>query len=263
LITSPAHEYTLNVGGFRDPTMNWVRMNLKSQGPEGDRVKYGYSDGQDVGPGATAPWIRYHWSKNLALGRSYTLEGQQDERNPDGGGDLTDGIIAPPDTYVSVKYMPTYVMFAKDVSPVATIELGRAQTVAAVRVHAGQESGFHLSYPDRITVEASTDGQTYAPAGSVPFKQVFEPPADYVPWQLDDAAQFQDLPAGGRLAYAYRIIFQKPVSARFVRVRCEGRQGWGMLLSEIQVFDAVTVEKNVPPLVVLPTIDPSTGLRPQ
>ena len=27
------------------------------------------------------------------------------------GGDLTDGIIAPPETYVSVKYMPTNVIF--------------------------------------------------------------------------------------------------------------------------------------------------------
>ena len=39
-----------------------------------------------------------------------------------------------------------------------------------------------------------------------------------------------------------------------VRVRCEGRKGWGMLLSEVQVFDRVSIDKNVPPLVVLPTV---------
>ena len=141
-------------------------------------------------------------------------------------------------------------MFAKDVSPAATIDLGQVQPVSAVRVHAGQEGGFHLSYPEVITVETSTDGTTFTAAGSAEFRQVFEPPADYVPWELDDAALFQNLPAGGRLAYAYRILFERPVSARFIRVRCKSRQGWGMLLSEIQVFDSVTIDRNVSPLVV-------------
>ncbi|MCX5671790.1 MAG: hypothetical protein NTU94_10775 [Planctomycetota bacterium] len=260
LATSSAHEYTVNVGGFRDPTMKWVRVNLKGQGPDGDRVKYGYFDGQDIGPGAKTPWVRYRWGKNLALGRPYTLEGKQDDRNPDGGGDLTDGIIAPPDTYVSVKYMPTYVMFARDVSPVVTLDLGTAQTVAAVRVYVGQEGGFHLSFPDTITVETSVDGRTFVPAGSAGFRQVFEPPADYVPWELDESALFKDLPAGGRLAYAYRILFEKPASARYVRVKCAGRKGWGMLLSEVEVFDRVTLDRTVPPLVVLPPIAGRRGL---
>ena len=254
LVTSTAYEYGITIGGFRDPTMKWVRVNLKGQGPEGHRARYGYADRENVGAGAKPPWVRYHWGRNLARGQTYTLDGQQDERNPDGGGDLTDGLIAPPDTYVSVKYMPTYVMFAEDVAPVITVDLGHPQAVAAVRVHAGQEGGFHLSYPDTITVETSPDGQTFRPAGTAGFKQVFEPPADYVPWELDESLLFADLPAGGRLAYAFRIILAQPVSARYVRVRCAGRKGWGMLLSEIQVFDTVKVDTNVAPLVVLPPL---------
>ncbi|MCX7047872.1 MAG: hypothetical protein NTX50_20600 [Candidatus Sumerlaeota bacterium] len=249
-VTTAAHEYTLNVSGARDPIMKWVRINLKGQGPDGDKVKYGYSDGQDAGAGTKPEWVRYRWGKNLALGKTYTLEGKQDERNPDAGSDLTDGLIAPPDTYVSLKYMPTNVIFAKDVSPVITLDLGSAQTVSAARVHAGQEDGFHLSYPDTIAVEVSTDGKTFAPAGAAAFRQVFEPPADFVPWELDESALFDALPAGGRLAYAYRILFEKPVSARYIRVRCACRQGWGMMLSEIQVFDTVTMDKTAPPLVV-------------
>ena len=249
LVTSSAYQYSINVGGFRDPTMRWVRVNLKGYGPQGYRR--GYSDGLDVGPGAKPSWIRYRWGTNLALGRPYTVVGAQDERNPDGGGDLTDGIIAPPDTYVSVKYMPTYVMFARDVSPAITIDLGSAQTVSAIRVHAGQEGGFHLSYPDEIKVETSVDGNSFTFAGSVGFNQVFQPPADYVPWELDDATRFEKLPAGGRLAYAYRVLFEKPVHARFVRITCQSRRGWGMLLSEVQVFDQVIRVENVPPLVVL------------
>jgi hypothetical protein len=249
LVTSSAYQYTINVGGFRDPTMRWVRVNLKGYGSQG--YKRGYSDGQDVGPGAKPPWVRYRWGKDLALGRPYTIMGAQDERNPDGGGDLTDGIIAPPDTYVSVKYMPTYVMFARDVSPAITIDLGTEQTVSAVRVHAGQEGGFHLSYPDAIKVETSADGNSFASAGLVGFNQVFEPPADFVPWEQDEATTFSSLPAGGRLAYAYRVLFEKPARARFVRITCQSRKGWGMLLSELQVFDNVILVKNVPPMVVL------------
>jgi hypothetical protein len=255
-VASPAQEYVINVGGFRDPAMRWVRMHLQGQGPEGDQVKYGYSDGIDVGVAEKPVWARYHWGRNLARSKPYTLEGQQDERNPDAGGDLTDGLIAPPDTYVSAKYMPTYVMFPSNVSPAITLDLGASQTVAAVRVQAGQEGGFHVSYPDTIAVETSVDGQTFIPAASAAFRQVFDPPADYVPWELDESVLFRNLPAGGRLAYAYRIILEKPVAARYVRVQCAGRRGWGMLLSEIQVFDAVRVDTKVPPLVVHPPITP-------
>jgi hypothetical protein len=179
------------------------------------------------------------------------MVGRQDEHNPDGGSDLTDGIIAAPDTYVSANYMPTYVMFAKEVAPVVTIDLGSEQTVSAVRVHAGEESGFHLCFPDAIQVETSVDGNSFALAGSVGFNQVFEPPADYVPWELDEADKFENLPARGRLAYAYRVLFAKAVAARYVRVTCQGRQGWGMLLSELQVFDNFAVNRDIPPLVVL------------
>ncbi|MFI5379625.1 MAG: hypothetical protein ACHRHE_10035 [Tepidisphaerales bacterium] len=261
LITAPEQEYTINVAGFRDPTMKWVRMNLKGQGPDGESVKYGYADGQDVGPRAKPAWERYRWGTNVALGKHYTLEGTQDPRNPDAGGDLTDGIIAPPDTYVSVKWMPTYVMFAKDVSPVVTLDLGQSQIVSAVRVHAGQADDFHLSFPDAINVETSEDGRVFSPAGSTTFNQVFTPPADYVPWELDESALFKNLPAGGRLAYAYRIIFDKPLATRYLRVSCTCRKGWGMLLSEVQAFDKVTVDKNVPPLVVHKPVSPSPAGR--
>ena len=105
LASSPEGEYGINVGGYRDPTMKWVRMSLKGSATPG------YSDGKDVGPGAKAPWAKYHWGKNLAQGKTYTLEGKTDARNPDGGSDLTDGVIAPPDPYCSAKWMPTNVMF--------------------------------------------------------------------------------------------------------------------------------------------------------
>ena len=248
-VTSTAYEYTIDVGGFRDPAMKWVRVELA-----GADAATGYPDGVDVRPGAKAPWARYQWGTNLALGRPYVLAGAQDDRNPDGGADLTDGVIAPPDTYVSAKWMPTNVIFARDVAPVITVDLGGPKTVAGVVVHANQDAGFHLTFPDAIRVETSADGKAFVPAGSAGFNQVFEPPADFVPWELDDSPRFDDLPAGGRLAYGYRILMEKPAMARFIRVTCAPRSGWGIVVSEVEVFDSVRVDRDVPPLVVLPPL---------
>jgi RNA polymerase sigma factor (sigma-70 family) len=245
IVRSPEHEYVIHVAGFRDPTMKWVRMSLA-----GD-ASPGYSDGRDVGPGAEPVRARYLWGSNLARGKPYLLEGKQSDKNPDGGSDLTDGIIAPPEEYVSVKWMPTNVIFPQDAAPVATIDLGEPRAVAAVRVHAGQEGGFHLAFPDTIAVETSTDGKSFAKAGSAAHNQVFDPPADHADWELKDHPKYDALPAGGRLAYGYRIPFEKPVSARYVRVTCKSRKGWGLMLSEIQVFDKVSMETTLPPSVAL------------
>ena len=135
-----------------------------------------------------------------------------------------------------------------------TVDLGEVQTVGAARVHTGAEPAWRLTHPESIVVETSADGKTYTRAGAADWKQVFNPPADYQPWEFDDGAPYASLPAGGRLAYAYRILFEKPIQARYVRVTCSARKGWGMLLSEVQVFDKGTVETGVPPLVVLPPI---------
>ena len=252
IVTESGHEYVLHVAGYRDPTMKWVRVNLEGHGPE--PVKPGYSDGRDAGAGAEPERIRYRWGTNLAKGKKYSTEGATSEKNPDAGGDLTDGVIAPPEDHVSLKYMPTNVIFAPGVSPVVTIDLEEAKEIAALRIHAGQELGVKAAYPDTITVETSLDGKSFARAGSATHDQVFDPPADYVPWEFHDAPQYAALPAGGILACGYRVIFEKPVRARHLRVTCACRKGWGVMLSEIQAFDRVTLDRDFPPLVVLPPV---------
>lgn len=258
LITSNQLEYNINVGGYRDPSMKWIRINQQDENASTQK-SYGYSDGVDVGADAEPVWERYQWETNLALNQPYQLEGEQSDRNPDGNNDLTDGVVAPPDDYVSEKYMPTIVMFDQDVSPVVTIDLEQPQTVSAVRVYAGQPeveayNGYRFAYPDQIQVETSTDGKRWKFAGVVDHDQVFNPPADYVPWEHDDDPMFASLPAGGRLHYGYRILMNEPQQARYIRVSCTCRSGWGVLLSEIQVFDDVQVDTNFPPLVVLPNL---------
>lgn len=254
LVKSPAHEYRIQAGGFRDPTMKWVRVNLAGSAPAGEKAAYGYSDGNAASPAEMPRRARYQWGDNLAAGKSYVLTGAQHEKNRDAGRDLTDGVIAPPDEDVSEKYMPTNVMFEKGATASAVIDLGDARPVAAVRVHAGQELGFKLAFPTEITVETSTDGRTFAEAGRVGHNQAFDPPAEFVPWENDASPKYAALPAGGRLTHAYRVVFDKPATARYVRITCKARENWGLLLSEMQVFDSVGVDTNVPPLVVLPPL---------
>ncbi|MGV3533213.1 MAG: hypothetical protein ACO1QR_12645 [Chthoniobacteraceae bacterium] len=254
LVESPAQEFTINVSGFKDPTMKWVRLNLKGSAPAGEKVAYGYSDGQDVGPGAAPERALYRWGTNVAKGRPYKLEGAQHEKNPDAGSDLTDGIIAPPDEYVSEKWMPTNVILEKESTAVTTLDLGQPQEIAAVRVHSGQEPGLQLAHPQRIVVEASEDGTNFKKVGETHHHQVFAPSADFQPWEHDESPKFAGLPAGGRLAYAYRVIFDAPVQARYLRVRCEAQPGWGLLLSEIEAIDRVAVDTAPPPAVYLPPL---------
>ena len=79
-------------------------------------------------------------------------------------------------------------------------------------------------------------------------------PVDCVPWELDQAAIFNHQPAGGRLAYAYRILLDRPVSTRYAPVACRNRKGWGMPPSEARVFDRVSLDRNVSPSVRLPRL---------
>lgn len=253
IIKSAAHEYVINVGGARPPGMKWIRMNLQGQGPQGV-VKAGYSDGENLKRVKKPEWVRNTWGNNFARGHDYRIEGAQDALNPDAGLDLTDGIIAPPDTYVSAKDMPTGVAFPKDTAPTVTLDLGSAQKIASVRVHTMQGGKENISHPNHITVETSVDGKKFSPAGSAEFAQIFAPPAEFEPWELDDSRQFAHLPAGGRLAFGYAVKFKKPAKARYIRVHCEPRKGWGMLLSEIEAFDTVENERNIPPLVFLPPL---------
>ena len=96
-------------------------------------------------------------------------------------------------------------------------------------------------------------------AGHAEHNQGLNPPSHFVPWEHDESAEFKDLPAGGRLAYACRMFFEKPALAHYVRVRCTCRKGWSILLSEIEVFDRVTVDKNIPPPAVLPKWAATSG----
>lgn len=253
LITSLEHTYTINVAGRRNPTMNWVRMNPKGSAPDQRRVAYGYSDGEDVGDSLEPEPRIFSWGKNIALGRAYTSDrpSSKTSNNPDTDGtELTNGKIIAPTDYVSSKIVQAATAFWEPGEPVTfVVSLGAAQTIGGVRISTHQPNSRYC-HPRQIDVAVSDDGKSWQAAGRIEHDDLWNPSADYEPWEHDDNPKYDDLPAAGRLAYRYPLAFDKPFTGRFVRIVCTPLEGRGMGLSEIEVFDKAAV--SLAPALVAP-----------
>lgn len=244
LVTQLPYCYSLNVAGYRDPTMNWVRINLPGYSPDGKPSRYGYSDGIDVGVGAECPKLSYRWGTNLAQEKSYTATrpSHATSGNPDAGGhELTDGIIiAPTDSMTGASVQPATAFWAPGEPVAFVVDLGSVQQIAGARVSTHQPNARYC-HPKAVEVAVSADGQTWQNAGAIQHEDLWRPPGDYEPWEYDQGWKFVDLPAGGRLAYGFPLAFTTAVNARYVRFACTPLDGRGMGISELQVFDNVTV----------------------
>ncbi|MGA2257850.1 MAG: hypothetical protein ABSG53_24570, partial [Thermoguttaceae bacterium] len=244
LVRALPHRWTINVAGKRDPTMDWVRINLQGHGPERLAARYGYSDGTDVGLGDGAPKIAYQWGKELAQGKSYTASrpSSRASGNPDSDGrELTNGIIIAPTDFMTAKTVQPATAFWDAGDPVTfVVDLGDLQTVGGLRGWTHQPNG-HFCHPQSIEVAMSVDGRTWQPAGTIRHDDLWKPPGDFEAWEHDDDPRYAALPAGGRLAYGYPLVLEKPTATRYVRLVCTPLEGKGMGLSEFQVFEAARV----------------------
>ncbi len=244
LVSQLPYRYSLNVAGRRDPTMNWVRLNLPGFSPEGKAAKYGYSDGVDVGPGYEVAKVSYRWGKNLARGKPYTASRPSSTAsgNPDTDNrELTDGTIIAPTDYMTAKVVQPATAFWDAGEPLSfVVDLGASQPIGGVRVHAHQPNA-RFCHPKTVEVAVSSDGQRWEPAGVIKHDDLWKPPGDYEPWEYDQGWKYASLPAGGRLAYGFPLVFPKELTGRYVRFTCAPLKGKGMGLSELQVFDKVSV----------------------
>jgi hypothetical protein len=257
LVRALPHRYTINVAGRRDPTMNWVRVNLQGYGPDGRIQRYGYADGADVGPGWERPQVAYRWGKPAALGKPYTASraSSSESGNPDTGGrELTNGIVIAPTEETRSKAVQEATAFWESGEPVAfVVDLEKAVPVAGVRASTHQPNARYC-HPASIEVSLSDDGRSWRPAGTVRHDDLWRPPGDYEAWEHDDSPGYASLPAGGRLAYSYPLVFGKPLAARYVRFLCTPLEGRGMGLSELAVFDRADV-RAWPGEIALPDAD--------
>lgn len=251
LITSLEHIYTVNVAGRRDPTMNWVRINLKAAAPARERVLYGYSDGEDVGDAFEPEPKIFAWGRNIALGKRYKTgrASSKASNNPDtGGAELTNGKIIAPTDYAASKIVQAATAFWEAGGPVTfVLDLGSEQSLGGVRISTHQPN-LRYCHPRKIEVAVSSDSENWSRCGAIDHDDLWKPPGDYEPWEHDDDPKYSDLPAGGRLAYRYPLAFDEAVSGRFVRIICMPLKERGMGISEIEVFDSVEVSP-APPLV--------------
>lgn len=265
LVTSLPHTYKINVAGFRDPTMNWVRMNLTGDAPERSQPVYGYSDGEDVGPGLESELAIFEWGNNVARGKSYTVSrpSSEDSRNPDSEGcELTNGKIIAPTDYIASEMVQAATAFWDAGDPLTlVVDLGSVQKIGAVRVSTHQPS-VKYCHPQRIDVGVSVDGASWRHVGTIHHNDLWKPPGDYEPWEHDDNPKYSTLPAGGQLAFSYPLALEEPFAVRYVRLVCTLLEARGLGLSEIEVFDQVKVSPSPPAVAPLHPASQGSYLKP-
>ena len=120
------------------------------------------------------------------------------------------------------------------------VDLESQTPIAGVRVTTHQPNA-RWCHPATIEIAVSEDGQQWQSAGTIRHDDLWNPPGDYAPWEQDESPAFENLPAGGRLAYSFPLVFAKPLTGRYVRFVCTPLDGKGMGISELQAFAQVDV----------------------
>ena len=228
LVTEIPFRYTINVGGCDHPVVNSLRVNLK--GPV-ENIKYGYSDGFDVGSNKyVSRWISY--GKNLAEGKHYKVS--VPSKTHWGAGDpqgkkLTDGIMGPP---YAGSIGPRYALcWDKGDNPVIEVDLEKAQSCGAFRIHlsAGWPwwDAMKGQVKDKVEVLTSLDGRTFSSQGffalNLRWKDI---PANHMMPDEETATGF-----------TYVLVPKKSIEARYVRFKIDTERT--LTVSEVQVLDQI------------------------
>ena len=236
LVEKVPFTYTINVAGADHPIVDSLTVNLKgarqaTASPPAE-VKYGYSDGKDVGGEKfQGRWVTF--GKNLAEGKPYTCSAasltQWGSGDPDGK-KLTDGVVGSSYTGgVCMGYGPMW-----DKGPVdITVDLGQDQKMGAFRIHT-------LGYPwwdagkgqvkDKVEVLTSADDKEYASQGFFNFDLRWKDlPANYM-WTDEETF----------CGHNFELILPKPVEARYVRYRLSPARNCEV--TEVQVLDFIKYE---------------------
>ncbi|UCD58828.1 MAG: hypothetical protein JSV16_06895, partial [Candidatus Hydrogenedentota bacterium] len=228
LVTEIPFEYTLNVGGADHPVVNWMRTNAKGAVED---VKYGYSDGVDVGGEKFEPqWISY--GKNLTEGARYKVSAPS--KTNWGAGDpqgtkLTDGVMGPP---YAGGIGPKYALcWDKGDDPIIDVDLGQAKRCGAFRIHlsAGWPwwDAMKGEVKDKVEVLISLDGREFSSQGF-----------------FDLNLRWKDIPINHMMpddetatGFTYNLVLRQPVEARHVRFKITAERT--LTVSEVQVLDRI------------------------
>ncbi len=224
-------KYTIDVGGEDHPAMESLTVNLK--GARGE-VRAGYSDGKGAGGGkAAGKWVTC--GKNLAVGKSYTVSKPSltnwGAGDPDGT-KLTDGVVGP--SYAGGTSYKCGAIWSPGPEPVViTLDLGAPAAAVAFGMN------FH-GYPwwdalkgeiqDKVEILVSPDGKEYAPVG---FLQTD------LRWK-DIPVNFMWTDEETMAGHTFRLVPEKPVTARFVQFRISNKRLFDC--TELEVLDSIKSE---------------------
>ncbi len=226
LVTEMPFKYTINIGGEDHPVVNWLRTNAKGAVKN---VKYGYSDGVNVGGDRFVPqWISY--GKNLAEGAKYKVS--TPSKTNWGAGDpqgtkLTDGVMGPP--YAGGIGPRHALCWDKGDDPVIDVDLGRAHRCGAFRIHlsAGWPwwDAMKGEVKDKVEVLTSLDAKEFLSQGffdlNLRWKNI---PINHMMPDDETATGF-----------TYNLVPKESVEARYVRFKITAERT--LTASEVQVLD--------------------------
>ena len=232
LVTEVPFKYVVNVGGRDHPVVNWLRTSVKGAV---ENVKYGYSDGVDVGGAGYAPrWVSC--GSNLAEGKSYKVS--VPSKTSWGAGDpegvkLTDGIMGPP--YAGGIGPRHALCWDKGDDPVIQVDLGQTQRPGAFRIHlsAGWPwwDAMKGQVKDKAEVLTSLDGKAFVSRGFFALN-----------------LRWKDIPINHMMpddetatGFTYGLIPEDPVEARYVRFKITAERT--LTVSEVQVLDWIRYEQ--------------------
>jgi len=240
-VTSFPHSYQINTGGDIPPRMNWVRINLAGSSPE--PVRLGYCDGRDVGDSREIPSRRYVWGKPLSLAKPYTVSRAPDADMFQVEGDqqeLTDGLIHEPQ--VQGPWPAKWLAHWADGVGVleVTVDLGAESTVGGARLDAFYRPPKDR-FPNSVVVQTSLDGKSFTTGGRDRYHAARYAhngwPANWPLYPSHDSPKWGEFPNYGLRGNYIFIPFEEPVKARYVKFLIEQQPGYGLMLSEIHVWD--------------------------
>jgi len=222
------HKYSVSVGGADHPVMESLQVRVLGESDQ--PPKTGYSDGHDVG-GEKSVGVRETAGRNLAEGKPYTVSAASltnwGAGDPDGK-KLTDGVVAA--NYAGGTMPGFCAMWNEKQTPEIVVDLGRAETCGAFRIHltAGWPwwDAVKGQIRDEVEVLTSTDGQSYISQGKFDFRLRHKDiPVNFM-FADDETAQ----------GWNFCLVPPQAVQARYVKYKITPRRT--LAVSEVQVLDS-------------------------
>jgi hypothetical protein len=214
LVTDSAgqHEYYINVGGWRNPDMQFVTLNFQGYNPLGT-VTYGYSDGVNVGDSCER--LRYFvtdGTRDLLYHKKYStapaaVNDPNKTRLVDGGTD-----------YNQTSTWSAGVQWSAGSNPVVIFNMDSVKSAGGVRLleAVGANQG---QYADSVVVFTSPDSITFTRQGKMDAGDVWFPPVNYLVPARWDSKSNRGYKYWGILIHRFYLPFDSAVHCQYVKLQ--------------------------------------------